>query len=52
MIERTGHQDRYQRTLVNLQTPVGDVGAILMREGLALPYEPGSEAKAARIAHW
>lgn len=51
-VERSGRQDRYGRTLANLTTAEGDVGEALLREGLALPYRPGGEAKAARIAHW
>lgn len=38
------------RTLANLRTAAGDVGQVLIREGLALPYKPG--AKAQRTAHW
>ena len=34
-----------------VQANGADVGQILMREGLALPYEPGSKAKASRIAY-
>lgn len=44
--------DRYGRTLANIRAPAGDVGEILMKEGLALRYFPGRKAKAARIAHW
>jgi endonuclease YncB( thermonuclease family) len=44
--------DRYGRTLGNLKTASGDAGAILMKEGLALAYRPGRDAKASRIAHW
>lgn len=51
-VERSGRQDRYGRTLANLTTADGDVGEKLVREGLALPYGPGAEAKAERIAHW
>ena len=51
-VERSGRKDRYGRTLANLTTAEGDVGKVLMREGLALSYRPGAEAKAARIAHW
>jgi len=51
-IERPGRKDRYGRTLANLTTADGDVGAVLLREGLAVPYRPGKVEKAGRIAHW
>jgi len=51
-VERTGRKDRYGRTLGNLTTADGDVGAVLMKEGLAVAYRPGAAAKAERIAHW
>lgn len=51
-VERSGRKDRYGRTLANLTTADGDVGAVLIREGLAVPYRPGKAAKAGRIAHW
>ncbi len=51
-VERSGQKDRYGRTLANLTTADGDVGAVLIREGLAVPYRPGKAAKAGRIAHW
>ncbi|WP_018182129.1 thermonuclease family protein [Kaistia granuli] len=51
-IERSGRKDRYGRTLANLATAGGDVGAVLVREGLAVPYRPGKAAKAGRIEHW
>jgi len=51
-VERSGRKDRYGRTLANLTTADGDVGAVLLREGLAVPYRPGKVEKAARIAHW
>lgn len=51
-VERSGRKDRYGRTLANLTTADGDVGAVLMKEGLAVPYRPGKVAKAGRIAHW
>lgn len=43
-------EDRYGRTLARLHTPAGEVGAILLREQLALKYEPGG--KPDRNAHW
>jgi endonuclease YncB( thermonuclease family) len=50
-IERHG-KDRFGRTLGRVKTAEGVVGGILLRESLALPYEPGSKAKASRISHW
>jgi endonuclease YncB( thermonuclease family) len=50
-VSRNG-TDRYGRTLGNLKVGAGDVGAILMKEGLALRYEAGRAAKASRISHW
>lgn len=43
-------EDRFGRTLARLHTPAGEAGAILLREGLALKYEPGRKAE--RNAHW
>lgn len=51
-VERSGRKDRYGRTLANLTTADGDVGQVLLREGLAVPYRPGKVEKAGRIAHW
>lgn len=48
-VERDG-TDRYRRTLARLRTAQGDVGQILLREGLALRYVPGRRAE--RTAHW
>jgi len=51
-IVRDGH-DRYRRTLARLVLPGGrDVGTVLIREGLALPWKDGAEAKAARLRVW
>lgn len=55
-IERDG-QDRYRRTLakVFVWTRDGqkiDVGETLIREGHALPYRPGAEAKLERLKVW
>jgi len=41
-INRQG-QDRYRRTLAKLSVRRGDVGSILVREGLALPWQNGSQ---------
>ena len=43
-IERDG-QDRYRRTLANVFAGGIDVGATLLKEGFALPYQPGGAAK-------
>jgi endonuclease YncB( thermonuclease family) len=43
-------EDRFGRTLARIHTGQGEIGAILLREGLALKYEPGR--KATRNAHW
>lgn len=44
--------DRYGRTLARLRTGAGDVGAVLVREGLAAPWRPGREAAEQRVAAW
>ena len=51
-ITRAGRLDRYGRTLADIATGEGDAGELLMREGMALPYRPGSRAHAERVAHW
>lgn len=43
-------EDRFGRTLARLHTPAGEVGTILMREGLAVKYEPGKKAE--RTSKW
>ena len=50
-IERDG-QDRYGRTLADVFAGGVDVGATLLREGYALPYKPGPDAKLARLRTW
>jgi endonuclease YncB( thermonuclease family) len=50
-INRQG-QDRYRRTLAMLSVREGDVGQILVRERLALPWKDGSRAKEARLQAW
>ena len=48
VITRTG-EDRYRRTLARVVAASGrDVGDTLACEGLALPWQAGPEAKAAR----
>ena len=44
--------DRYRRTLAKVYANGIDVGEVLMKEGYALPYEPGATAKAERLARW
>lgn len=46
-----GH-DRYGRTLAYVYAGGVDVGAVLLEEGYALPYEPGKAAKLERLQHW
>ena len=50
-IERQG-EDRYRRTLARLSVKGIDVGATLVREGLALPWHEGAAAKEARLQKW
>lgn len=50
-ISREG-QDRYRRTLATLSVREGDVGRILVRERLALPWQDGREAKERRLKAW
>lgn len=44
--------DRFGRTLAHVYTGNVDVGEVLLKEGHALPYVPGPEAKAKRLARW
>ena len=44
--------DRFGRTLAHVFAGSVNVGEVLMREGHALHYEKGSEAKAARLKVW
>jgi len=50
-IERLG-PDPHRRTLARVYVAGGEVGEIMIREGVALPWRPGGRAKAERIAHW
>ena len=50
-VERHG-QDRYRRTLARITVSGRDVGEVLVREGLALPWRDGAEAKEERTRHW
>ena len=45
-------RDRYGRTLAHVYAGKLDVGAQLLKEGFALPYIPGPDAKAKRLATW
>ena len=45
-------KDPYHRTLGALVTPAGDVAAIMLREGLVLPWRPGKAAKRQRLITW
>ena len=50
-VDREG-RDRYRRTLATLSTREGDVGKIIVRERLALPWQDGREAKERRLKAW
>jgi endonuclease YncB( thermonuclease family) len=45
-------EDRYGRTLATLRTAAGDVGAVMVREGLVQPWKPGAAAREQRITVW
>lgn len=45
-------QDRFGRTLADVSIDGRDLGRHLLERRLALPYRPGPDAKARRIAHW
>lgn len=51
VVTRTG-EDRYRRTLARVYVAGRDVGGVLIREGLALPWQEGSEAREGRLRHW
>ena len=51
-IVRSGQFDRYGRELIRLESAVGDLGQILVAEGLALPWRDGAAERAKRIATW
>ncbi|PTM90144.1 excalibur calcium-binding domain-containing protein [Mycoplana dimorpha] len=44
--------DRYKRTLAKVYAGKVNVGKALIAEGHALPYQPGIEAKLARLKVW
>lgn len=43
-------QDRFGRTLARIHIPAGELGALLLKDGLALPYVPGKKTE--RTAKW
>ena len=45
-------QDPYGRTLARIEAGGRDVGEILVREGLALPWASGPGARQARVLYW
>lgn len=49
--EATG-TDRYGRTLAKVHVGGVNVGQQMIRDGVALPYQPGKDAKLARLRHW
>ncbi|WP_395678736.1 thermonuclease family protein [Inquilinus sp.] len=48
----SGQLDDYGRSLVRIQVAEQDVGQVLLREGLAVIWRPGSAAWTARRRHW
>lgn len=50
-VDRTG-RDWFHRTLAIVKVGGASVGAMLVREGLALPWRKGAKARAARAAAW
>lgn len=44
--------DRYGRTLAKVYVGKTDVGKAMIKEGYALPYQPGAEAKLKRVQTW
>jgi len=49
---RPAGKDRYGRTLAKVYAGKINVGAALIREGYALPYQPGANAKLKRLQAW
>jgi endonuclease YncB( thermonuclease family) len=49
---RREEQDRYRRALVRVWVRGRDVGDTLVREGRALPWRDGAEAREARLRIW
>lgn len=50
-LERQG-RDRFGRTLARLSIESRDVGETLIREGLALPWRDGAQARIDRVRLW
>lgn len=50
-IIRSG-EDRYRRTLARVRAGGRDVGEVLVRERLALPWQDGAAAREGRLVHW
>lgn len=50
-IKREG-QDVYKRTLARVSVGGAEVGQVLVSEGLALPWDASTEARASRLKHW
>ncbi|MDX0716417.1 hypothetical protein BMJ34_05900 [Sinorhizobium medicae] len=44
--------DRYGRTLAKVHVGDINVGQQMIRDGFALRYQPGKDAKLARLRHW
>ncbi|MDY0241644.1 MAG: thermonuclease family protein [Rhodospirillaceae bacterium] len=51
-IQDSGRRDKYRRRLVDVIVDGRDAGAILMGEGLAVPWRPGRAAWQERYEHW
>jgi endonuclease YncB( thermonuclease family) len=49
--EATG-RDRYGRMLAHVYVGEVNIGQQMIRDGVALPYQPGRDAKLARLRHW
>ncbi len=50
-VERQG-KDIYGDTMAHVSVDGRDIGATMLDEGLALPYQRGSAAKLSRLAEW
>jgi endonuclease YncB( thermonuclease family) len=51
LIKRSG-ADRFGRTLARLTVGGRDVGALLIQEGLALPWQEGAASREAQTRYW
>jgi len=45
-------QDRYGRTLAKVFVGDVNIGQRMISDGVALPYQPGKDAKLSRLRHW